>query len=172
MYICSAPPPPPRPPQRATRPFWSSSIGDLIVEADRTSPTWSLIQAGWTWGQDKDIYVTNRPKPGRILFQERFQWGTFAYILNRRGMEAILDAHFTDRSPTGLIRLSDNEEVAETCFEVLETGIFVALPSLFVIQGGESAIAGRNDDRLNGHLHSNNIHTQKTMEVMLESLRN
>ena len=34
-------------------------------------------------------------------------------------MEAIFDAHFTDRSPTGLIRLSDNGEVAETYFDVL-----------------------------------------------------
>ena len=87
-------------------------------------------------------------------------------------MEAIFDAHFTDRSPTGLIRLSDNGEVAETYFDVLGTGIFVALPSLFVIQGGESVIAGRNEYRLNMHLHSNHLHTQKTLELMLESLRN
>lgn len=133
------------------------------------SAPWSLIQAGWTWSRDEQIYVNNRPRPGHLLFQERFQWGLVAYIINRRGMETILDAHFSDRSPTGLIQLLDNGEVAETYFDVLGSGVYIPLPSLFVIQGGESTIAGRHEERLNIHLLSNNLHTQETLLLMLES---
>jgi hypothetical protein len=144
---------------------------DLIKEADRmnSSAPWSLIQAGWTWGRDEHIYVNNRPTLGRLLFQERFQWGLIAYIINKRGMETILDAHFSNRSPTGLIRLLDDGGVAESHFDVLQDGTYVVIPSLFVIQGGESVIAGRHEQRLNRHLCSNNLHTQETLQLMLEA---
>jgi len=137
-----------------------------------SSAPWSLIQAGWTWERDWDIYSNHRPQPGHLLFQERFQYGLFAYIINRRGMETLLDAHFSDRSPTGLIRLLDKGGVAESHFDALETGIYVALPSLFVIQGGESVIAGRHEQRMYTHLRSNNVHTQETLQMMFERLGN
>ena len=136
------------------------------------STPWSLIQAGWTWGHYPEIYVKNRPQPGRQLFQERFQWGLFAYIINRRGMETLLDAYFSDRSPAGLIRLLGVGEVAERYFDALEAGIYIALPSLFVIQGGESMIAGGHEHRMYLHLRSNSVHTQETLQFMFERLGN
>lgn len=137
-----------------------------------SSIPWHLIQAGWTWEKDKEIYIKNRPHPGRQLVQERFQWGLFAYIINRRGMETFLDAYFSDRSPTGLIRHLNVGEVAENYFNILETSIYVALPSLFVIHGGESTIAGGHGHRMHIHLRSNSVHTQETLRLMVERLRN
>lgn len=100
------------------------------------------------------------PKPDH---QERFQWGLVAYIINIRGIEKIMDAHFSDRSPTGFIRTLGGE-IAETYFDVLEGNNYVTLSSFFIIQGVESVIAGRHEQRLNRHLCSNNIHihTQET----------
>lgn len=87
-------------------------------------------------------------------------------------METLLDAHFSDRSPTGLIRLLDKGGVAESHFDALGTGIYVALPALFVIQGGESVIAGPHEHRLHIHLRSNNVHTRETLQLMFERLKN
>ncbi len=136
-----------------------------------SSTPWSLIQVGWTWDRDPDIYVKHRPQPGRQLFQERFQWGLFAYIINRRGMEILLDAYFSDRTPAGLIRLLNDGGVAEYHFDALGAGIYVPLPSLFVVQGGESMIAGQHEYRLYLALRSNTLHTEETLQLMFERLR-
>jgi len=135
-----------------------------------SSTPWSLIQAGWTWHRDHSIYVNNRPGPERLLFQERFQYGLIAYIISRSGMETILDAFFSDRTSTGLIRLMDPIGVAENYFDALKGGVYVSLPSFFTILEGESVIAGRDEKRLNIHLRSNNIHTHETLNLMFKRL--
>jgi hypothetical protein len=135
-----------------------------------SSAPWSFIQAGWTFDRDREIYVNNRPQPGRLLFQEQYQYGLFAYVINRRGMATLLDAHFSDRSSTGLIRVSDTGDAAEGYFDVLGSGIYVALPSLFTILEGESVIAGQDEERLNIHLYSNNVHMHETLRLMFERL--
>jgi hypothetical protein len=137
-----------------------------------SSTPWSLIQAGWTWFRDYKIYTNNRPQPGRHLFQEKFQFGLIAYIISKSGMETILDTYFSDRSSTGLIRLMDPVGVAEWYFDVLQSGVYVSLPSLFTILEGESVIAGRDEGRLNIHLRSNNIHMHETLQMAFERLQN
>jgi hypothetical protein len=87
-------------------------------------------------------------------------------------MEIMLDAHFSDRSPTGLVRLFEGGEVAETYFDALGDGIYVPLPSLFVAQNGKSLIAGGGEERLNDHMYSNSLHTQETLNLLLEGLKN
>jgi hypothetical protein len=134
-----------------------------------SSAPWSFIQAGWTFDRDREIYVNNRPQPGRLLFQEQYQYGLFAYVINRRGMATLLDAHFSDRSSTGLIRVSDTGDAAEGYFDVLGSGIYVALPSLFTIQEGES-VDNLYYGRLNIHRYSNNVHMHETLRLMFERL--
>lgn len=87
-------------------------------------------------------------------------------------MGTLLDAFFSDRSSKGFIRLLDMVEVVEYYFDALGTGVYVSLPSLFTILEGESMIAGQNQERLNHHLHSNNIHTHETLNLMFERLKN
>jgi hypothetical protein len=91
-------------------------------------------------------------------------------------MEIMLDAHFSDRSPTGLVRHLDEGKTAETYFDALGGGIYVPLPSLFVAQNGNSVIAGADENRMNVHmpvhLRSNSLHTQETLNLLLEGLKN
>lgn len=135
-----------------------------------SSTPWNLIQAGWIWSRDPKVYVKYRPQPGRQLFQERFQWGTSAYVITRSGMGMLLDAFFSDRSSTGLIRLLDKGEVVEYYFDALGTGVYVSVPSLFTVLEGKSTIAGRDEYRHNLHLQSNNVHTRETFDLAFARL--
>lgn len=83
-----------------------------------------------------------------------------------------MDAFFSDRSSTGLIRLLDKGKVAECYFDTLGSGIYVSIPSLFTTLEGGSVIAGRNEERLKHHRHSNNIHMHETLELVFERLKN
>ena len=95
------------------------------------------------------------------------QWGLQAYIINRTGMETLLDAFFSDRSSTGLVRLLDMGQVVECYFDALGSGVYVTLPSLFAVQECKSDIAGL--ERLNLHLRSNQIHMHETLELRLRN---
>jgi hypothetical protein len=84
-------------------------------------------------------------------------------------METLLDAFFSDRSSTGLIRLLDMEQVVEYYFDALGSGVYVSLPSLFAVRECKSDIAG--EERLKLHLNSNNIHMHETFELVFERLK-
>lgn len=89
---------------------------DAVQEAGNYSvDTWDIIQTAWIWGLDEDSYYRSVHSfgPGRDALQERFQFGTSAYIISKGGMEKILDAYISDRTEAGQIHLRSGGDQAE-----------------------------------------------------------
>lgn len=149
-----------------------ASIQDLVDEADALNAfenqPWDLIQLAWIWGLNEDLYdnIKDRHGPGRQLVRVRFQFGTSAYLISRAGMEKVLDAHFSDRSPQGLIRLQEGGRQAEL-YVAAAPNVLVTVPSLFTIDGSDTTISTGEEEqrRLRSHRESNWVHVRAMLDV-------
>jgi hypothetical protein len=146
---------------------------DVIHEARNYSAgTWDIIQTAWIWGMDENLYdrSVHPVAPGRHVLSKRFQFGTSAYIISKRAMETILDTYFSDRTPTGQIRLRRGGDQAELYVYGAVSRLYVAVPSLFTIEGSDTTISigEESQRRLSSHRESNNIHTKTTFDLYHE----
>lgn len=156
-------------PARYVRPFWTSSIPDLIREANEyfgAKQAWTVLQLGWIWHQENDMYGGFAPTWERRLFPAFSLWGAQAYVVSRHGMEAMIDRFFSDRTAESMVRLLEGVGVVEFYFESLgnET-MLVALPSLFTVDGTTSTVEPSNPYRRELHRESNNRHIQATLQL-------
>jgi len=155
------------------RPFWTGSLIDLVNEAVKYSNgSWEVVQAAWIWGMDENLYDRSVHPfgPGRHVLPKRFQFGTSAYIISKRGMEKILDAYFTDRTESGQIRLRKGGNQAELYIYGAVSNLYVAVPSVFTIEGSDTTISigEESQRRLSSHRESNNIHIKTTIDLYHE----
>jgi len=146
---------------------------DVVNEAVNCSNgSWEVIQTAWIWGMDENIYDRSVHPfgPGRHVLSKRFQFGTSAYIISKRGMEKILDAYFTDRTKTGQIRLRKGGDQAELYIYGAVSNLYVAMPSFFTIEGSDTTISTGEEShrRLSSHRESNNIHIRATFDLYHE----
>lgn len=95
-----------------------------------------------------------------------FQWGIAAYIVSRRGMEAIMATYFTNRKADGKVLLFPWVGRAEQYFSAL-SHFFVAIPSLLTVQGLDSTIMdGQGGESRNAfHRDSNRLHIEITNKL-------
>ena len=134
--------------------------------------SWEVVQAAWIWGMNEDVYDRSVHPfgPGCHVLPKRFQFGTSAYIISKRGMGKILDAYFTDRTETGQIRLRKGGDQAELYIYGAVSNLYVAAPSVFTFEGSDTTISigeeGRR--RLSSHRESNNIHIKTTIDQYYE----
>ena len=133
---------------------------------------WSILQLAWIWGKNASIYETGVVNSDRRVFPMEFQYGTAAYVVSRYGMEAIVDAYFSSRAPTGKVRLLPKVEVAESYFERLPN-VLVALPSLFTVRGLDTFLLGgqAGRERNEQHRDSNRRHIDATMELYYHAMQ-
>lgn len=126
------------------------------------------MQLAWIWGLNEELYdnIQERHGRGRQLVRVRFQFGTSAYIISRAGMEKVLDAFFSDRSPQGLIQLWEGGRQAEL-YVATASNVLVTVPSLFTIDGADTTISTGEEERrrLSSHRESNWIHVQATLDL-------
>lgn len=155
------------------RPFWTSSIRELVSAADTLMPpdkdTWGLIQLSWIWGLNQELYdgIAHRVDgPTHQLAPMRFQFGTSAYVISRTGMCKVLNAYFSDDTPTSQIRLEQGGRQAEL-YVGTASNILVTVPSLFPIEGSDTTISTGEEEerRLRSHRESNSIHAQATLDL-------
>ena len=134
--------------------------------------SWEVVQTAWIWGMDEDIYDRSVHPfgPGRHVLRKRFQFGTSAYIISKRGMGMILDAYFTDRTETGQIRLRKGGDQAERYIYGAVSNLYVAVPSFFTIEGSDTTISigEESQRRLSSHRASNSIHIKTTFDLYHE----
>jgi hypothetical protein len=142
-------------------------LQDLVQEANNiTGSAWGLIQAAWIVGLDESIYTDFSANygHGRHLGRDRFQWGTAAYIISRKGMEKIISSFISE--PEGLIHLYEGRNEAEI-YVGAASDTYVAFPSFFTVEGSETLVFGGKytADRLELHQKSNVIHTKMTSDL-------
>ena len=152
------------------RPFWTESLIDVVNEAvNYSNGSWEVTQTAWIWGMDEDVYDRSvHPfSPGRQVLRKRFQFGTSAYIVSKRGMGKILDAYFTDRTETGQIRLRKGGDQAELYIYGAVSNLYIVVPSFFTIEGSDTTISigEESQRRLSSHRASNKIHIKTTFEL-------
>jgi len=133
---------------------------------------WDMVQIAWIWGMDEKLYdrAAHNFGPGRHVLQTKFQFGTSAYIISKRGMGMILDAYFTDRTETGRIRLRKGGNQAELYIYGAVSNLYVAMPSFFTIEGSDTTISTGEESqrRLSSHRESNSIHIKMTFDLYHE----
>lgn len=130
---------------------------------------WTVLQLGWIWGQDESLYKDFAPSMEQRLYPAPFQWGLQAYVVSRRGMEAMIDEFFSDRTPQGKMQLLDDVGVVEYYFGKLDN-VLVALPSLFTVEGMTSTIEPSNSLRNDQHRESNSHHIHATLQLYYSSI--
>lgn len=118
---------------------------------------------------DENLYDRNvhNITPDQHVLQKRFQFGTSAYIISKRGMEKVLDAHFSDRTANSLIRLRKGGDQAELYVYGVVSDFYVTIPSYFTIEGSETTISVGEESqrRLSSHRESNSIHTKAIFDL-------
>jgi len=131
-----------------------------------------MVQMAWIWGMDKTLYDRGAHNfgPRRHILQTRFQFGTSAYIISKRGMEKILDAYFTDSTENGQICLRRGGDQAELYIYGAISNLFVAVPSFFTIEGSDTTISTGEESqlRLSSHRESNSIHIKTAFDLFHE----
>lgn len=147
---------------------------DAVYEAGNYSAsTWEIIQTAWIWGMDEDLYDRSMHPfgPGHHVLPKRSQFGTSAYIISKRGMEKVLDAYFSDRTAAAQIRLRTGGDQAELYVYGAVSSLYVAVPSMFTIEGSDTTISVGEEGkrRLSSHRKSNTIHTKTTFDLYRES---
>lgn len=122
--------------------------------------------------KNQEIYKTTAWGPHKRLIQEEFQYGMAAYIISRRGMEAVLEKFFVDKMPNGLVKpllepTSQGVLTIEGYFEKLETN-YLAMPALFLIDTFDTTIgAGKLARyRLMSYRMSNDKHIDATFDLL------
>jgi len=143
------------------------SAADSVMPPDQDA--WGLIQLSWIWGLNEELYhgVAHRADgPMHQLVQTRFQFGTSAYVISRSGMRKVLNAYFSDDTPTSQVRLEQGGRQAEL-YVSTASNILVTVPSLFPIEGSDTTISTGEEEerRLRSHRESNSIHAQATMDL-------
>jgi GR25 family glycosyltransferase involved in LPS biosynthesis len=153
-------------------PCWTSSIRDLVKDAEGTD--WDLIQLGWLVVKNASIYHAVEWGPNKRLIKQQNQYGAASYLISRRGMEAIMDLFFTDKTSTGLAKVFTEPDtwgniVVETYLGKL-TNLYVAMPSLFIVETFDTTIGSEEgtDFRLLGWRFSNNHHITATLKLFDE----
>ena len=74
--------------------IWTDSLIDVVnVAVNYSNRSWEVVQTAWIWGMDENLHdrAAQNSGPGRHVLQTRFQFGTSAYIISKRGMEKILN---------------------------------------------------------------------------------
>ena len=152
------------------RPFWTGSLIDLVNEAvNYSNGSWEVVQAAWIWGMDENLYDRSVHPfgPARHVLPKRFQFGTSAYIISKRGMEKILDAYFTEdwTNPP-----SERGRSSRALHLRCRSYLYVAVPSFFTIEGSDTTISTGDEShrRLSSHRESNNIHIKATFDLYHE----
>lgn len=93
-------------------PYWTFGIGDLLDTLQRHDPDWDCVQLQYLMTSDKrEVYERwmfevkeSELLEGR-LWRKEFQWATGAYLVSRKGMEKVLQRHFTDLSAKSKVNL-------------------------------------------------------------------
>lgn len=99
-----------------------------------------------------------------------FEFGAAAYIISRSGMEAVMNAHFINRTATGLVKPVLDHPLFITLESYLSdvAATYVVTPSLFDVEAEGSTILEGGDEadkRVNEYVSSNQIHLEKTLEM-------
>lgn len=141
------------------------------LEAFEGNP-WDIIQLGWIWGLNEELYDNIEERLGHQLVPQRLQFGTSAYIISRPGMEKVMDAHFSDRTPQGLMQLQEGGRQAEL-YVAAASNVLVTVPSLFTIEGSDTTISTGEEGarRLRSHRESNAIHTKAMLDLFRHAKR-
>ena len=81
-------------------------------------------------------------------------------------MRKVLNAYFSDDTPTSQVRLEQGGRQAEL-YVSTASNILVTVPSLFPIEGSDTTISTGEEEerRLRSHRESNSIHAQATMDL-------
>jgi Glycosyltransferase family 25 (LPS biosynthesis protein) len=76
-------------------PFWTTSLDEFVSELP---PRWSMVQLSLTGSADmwRDAHSKWQRQGGAVSKNRRF-WGAVAYLISRRGINAIVGAYGLDR---------------------------------------------------------------------------
>jgi hypothetical protein len=153
---------------RPFRPFWTSSISDLLQDAK--DKAWDTIQLGWLAIKNKDIYDTVPWGRDSRLVEQEFQYGMGAYLISRQGMEFIMEQFFEDKTPTGVVKplLEPSRRLLLIeCYFERQGHTLVAMPALFTTDTFETTIGeGKLSNlRLISYQLSNDKHIDATLDL-------
>ena len=136
-------------------PFWDINLEQYVKQMNlyyrSNIENWSTIQLGTTKvdfihkDENKAIPIYPNPPPHNQSVQGS-EWGAFAYLISRIGMEQVLkrDLHFIKTHYQSWARTADDALLGFTSFNMLKNrgrpGQFVAHPPLFSINLGQETL--------------------------------
>ena len=151
------------------RPYWTSTIPELLREVE--GKEWHTVQLGWLAVKNEHIYKKVAWGPNKRLVEEEFQYGMAAYVISRKGMEAVMEKFFVDKTPNGLVKplLEPSRQqllLIECYFEKLNHN-YITMPALFPTDTFDTTIGGEKLSRLRliSYRLSNDKHIDTTLEL-------
>jgi hypothetical protein len=157
-----------------SRPFWTSSIRDLVIDLQESEVEWHTLQLGWLLMKDRRLYENVKWGPGQRILSHPVQAGANAYILSRAGMEEALKQFFVQKdeeqqksspskegvnafSKIQLLPKDEEGNIPQIDEYLARIGKnFLALPSLFTVDAFEKPVTMMEwvePERFSNHAH-------------------